>query len=876
MVEEKHHWLLSALTARIILSAAAIAYARAVEASELSFAPLRSEAARLLDRQPLLRSMTAVRQQAGYWLSAGLCVLTESILVAVVVQGGAIALPLLLPASVFFDACARALLLREPLPKRHVLTGGGLAALAAVVASHFAPPFPVLSGSAMFVAFEGRSLLVLLFALVCALALAELIETARLLRHERDLAVLLAVHGGLFGSLGALCTAALGSCLRHEFEQRRLRQFDSPCALQLAAVASLAYFMQGRKLTAAHGLGGERSGVSRVHSTTVVVVAPALIGVFYASAPHSISDDALRSHQRGSTKELLGFGSWFDLCGFILTLLIGVLSLNLVYRPRAAAREESALSPGAQQRDMDPHLAALLDEAERHHAKRLKEQPLHAASSRSSKSASSSAAADGEAAAPAASAASAAPAANAALDLGRVGGDAYWADGETDDDPTHDQSRREKHSARRAALAKPLKARKTPMKPTDFQCSLSYLVPETPRAPSFRPSKPLLAFSRSHPHAALMDDAASLEAQRAGASGGGGLIGGSAISEAALQAEAASAAARARVAASSAAARARQNAAVGYSPRCRSALSGGLTAETSAYTPAPRARVLHGSSPGGASGSPVGGGSGVSAGRFVGAASPELMPEFIRGHPAAAEVATLWGFTGQLRANGVRAAAWPPQSSGAVPPPLPLEYEEYEEEEEEEERTPEPQSPATPPPQAPRDEDEEPAGTATPRPTEEDLAREAAVTAIGEDGVARLRLQLLAGLGAPCVLAPLFWWLASDGTMRSDELILIGVACVCIACVLFAPIHTAALWYVARQAGGEATASTGAEGAPTADGWVGKSTPREPPHARPAQDEEVEALLEKASSSARQREARLKSGTSDERLPSGRRLEYDA
>ena len=211
-----------------------------------------------------------------------------------------------------------------------------------------------------------------------------------------------------------------------------------------------------------------------------------------------------------------------------------------------------------------------------------------------------------------------------------------------------------------------------------------------------------------------------------------------------------------------------------------------------------------------------------------------------------------------------------------MPPPLPLEYEEYEEEEEEEERTPEPQSPATPPPQAPRDEDEEPAGTATPRPTEEDLAREAAVTAIGEDGVARLRLQLLAGLGAPCVLAPLFWWLASDGTMRSDELILIGVACVCIACVLFAPIHTAALWYVARQAGGEATASTGAEGAPTADGWVGKSTPREPPHARPAQDEEVEALLEKASSSARQREARLKSGTSDERLPSGRRLEYDA
>ena len=216
--------------------------------------------------------------------------------------------------------------------------------------------------------------------------------------------------------------------------------------------------------------------------------------------------------------------------------------------PARRRAQGGALSPGAQQRDMDPHLAALLDEAERH-PRRL-EQPLHAASSRSSKSASSSAAADGGPA-PAAAAASAAPAAGRPRPRScrrRVLG------GRRNGRRPHPRPVAARSTGRRAA-AKPLE--RADADETDGLSVLAELPRPRDATRALPPVKPLLAFSRSHPHAALMDDAASLEAQRAGASGGGGLIGGSAISEAALQAEAASAAARACLRAAPPRARAR-------------------------------------------------------------------------------------------------------------------------------------------------------------------------------------------------------------------------------------------------------------------------------------------------------------------------------
>lgn len=170
---------------------------------------------------------------------------------------------------------------------------------------------------------------------------------------------------------------------------------------------------------------------------------------------------------------------------------------------------------------------------------------------------------------------------------------------------------------------------------------------------------------------------------------------------------------------------------------------------------------------------------------MVGASSP--VPPFLRGHPAAAEVETLWGFTGQLRAQGVQAAAsWPPPqllSERASPTPLhPPNQRRVRDEH---------------PNDHPDSLDVRQLASRRRRRGRDELtyALVGATAVLGDDGVGVIRRGLLYVLGTPCALTPLVWWGASANTMPGDEIALIFLACVCVAATVHDGLLTIALGF---------------------------------------------------------------------------------
>ena len=668
-----------AVLARLALSLASAAHGRAVEQAEGVFHQLKE--GEVATASTLVKS-AALRMAPAFWLSAGLCVAAEIGLGVAIVLGGAIALPLLAASGALLDGFARWAFLHDPPPRRRALVGGGLAVMAAVLATHFAPPPASLPGEELWDAMQRLPALTALGLLSLSIVMAEALAAAHVLRVARELAALLAAEAALFGALGALCIAALGSCLRFELRQHRHEIFSSPCVFQLSGLTAGALYMQARRLRTAYGMG-ERAAVCRVHGATLILTAPAAIAALFASVGEAGGEPN-------------GFTSWFDIAGFVLTVALSVLSLALVHRPR------NQRSLGAPRLDMDPQLAAFLGSATPQPPQPQQQQQQQTATTRSS----------------AASLVSSARSSKAA----------EWASVRSPTPP--DQLGRSTPSDGGAEVAyeqpaeaisysawaerrgkKPVKTRKAHMTPTEWTASLTYLIPQSPKAPSFRPSAPLKAFTvaTAHPdgHDPLPGRAETL----------GPANGHSTLAQLANEKWQASGALQAVAAAEARLlAHTKGSTTVGHSPRCRQVL-----ASHAAYKSSPPPHR----SPG----------------------SPELVPSFVRGHPAASEVQTLWGFTGQLRAQGVRSAAsWPPPRSP---------------------------SPEPPPPKPPDDGKK--------KRDELALAIAGATAVLGEELVASLRWYLILALGAPCLMTPIGWWVVSGMTMRSDEFALISLTCVCAA-----------------------------------------------------------------------------------------------
>ena len=59
-----------------------------------------------------------------------------------------------------------------------------------------------------------------------------------------------------------------------------------------------------------------------------------------------------------------------------------------------------------------------------------------------------------------------------------------------------------------------------------------------------------------------------------------------------------------------------------------------------------------------------------------------------------------------------------------------------------------------------------------------------ATAILGEAKMHELRRRLVLMLGLPCGLAPLIWWLVSGGELPGNEMVVIVLACVCLAAAL--------------------------------------------------------------------------------------------
>ena len=338
--------------------------------------------------------------------------------------------------------------------------------------------------------------------------------------------------------------------------------------------------------------------------------------------------------------------------------------------------------------------------------------------------------------------------------------------------------------------------RNKPMQENEYKHALTYLIPDSPKAPSFRPSEPVrsFAFATAHPdgHDTLSPKRAAGIASGGESSDGGGGGGGP------LDVATAVEKARAKVEAN--------GHTQGYSHLCRSVLD---TTTEAPYTPNARARALAGGSGSNPNSPPIG----EVPPQWRG--SPDMAPSFIRGHPAAQEVETLWGFTGQLRAGGVAVAgSWPPRT-------------EEEEEAEREAAEAEAKKKAVPRLErrpsyalaaAPSHVEKmllsgAPSGLAplsTPgsrrsaaaaasarkrkRLDELQYAVAGAIGVLGEEGVTNIRRQLRFALGLPVVLTPLTWYSVSDGTMKMEELAMITLACMCAAFAAHDGLLQLCLW----------------------------------------------------------------------------------
>lgn len=483
-----------ALFARVGLSLAAVVHSKAVEQAEGAFHHLKgAEVDASFVRTDLLR------RSPIYWVSGALCLAAEVGLGVAVVAGGAVALPFLAASGALLDHLGRWALLHEPPPRQRAVIGGVLALAASVMAAHFAPPAMSLPGEELWAAMHAPAPVFALAVLALLILVAEVASAVRIVRYARQLAAVYACEAAVFGALSGLFVAALGSCVRFELRQHRHALFASPCVFQLAGLATFCLWLQGRRLRAAYGLG-ERAAVCRVHAATLVLTAPSAIAASFAAADAHANggrvDDAAWHHH-------LGFESIFDVLGFGLTLALAVLALALVHRPRHSKEL------GAPRLDLDPTLAALLGAVTssaadatgeerattrssapsvpptggREHASTLTPAPLTANTSLG------------------------APAWHSAASPSQR---PAWGVLTETVDPTNSNGNANGHALVATAadsLGRPAvrsfklpKPRSKPLAPNEWRTSLSYLIPDSPRAPSFRPSLPLRAFSAATAH----------------------------------------------------------------------------------------------------------------------------------------------------------------------------------------------------------------------------------------------------------------------------------------------------------------------------------------------------------------------------------------
>ena len=88
-------------------------------------------------------------------------------------------MPLLAASGALFDGFGRWIFLHETAPRQRALVGGGLAALAAAAAAHFAPPATSLPGDELWRAIQEPPALLVLVCLGLALLLVEVAVASR-------------------------------------------------------------------------------------------------------------------------------------------------------------------------------------------------------------------------------------------------------------------------------------------------------------------------------------------------------------------------------------------------------------------------------------------------------------------------------------------------------------------------------------------------------------------------------------------------------------------------------------------------------------------------------------------------------------------------
>ena len=664
MLESTDYVLFLGVAARLLLALSAVVHHKAVEivtAHDSTLSPGSTSSSLWL--APL------------FWVAAVLTLVAEVALGTAVLVGGAIALPLLAATGTLLDGLARWQFLHGPPPAARVLAGGVLATAATAAAARFAPDARALPSEDMWRALWTLPGKAVLGGLVVAVCLAQAaLDLPRLPSH---LAVLHAAQAALCGAIGALASAALGSCVRSEWAQLRHAPFDSPCALELAVVVVAATVAQGRLLRAAYRLG-DPAAVGRVHGTVLLLVAPAAIAVLFAAeagvaaAPEdgaSPSPPALLAHG--------GFSSARALLGFMGAVAIAIVSVALVHRPRGGLGLSATqlLPPSEADSGLAAQLAPLLSSISRggRESPTATRSPARSTDRRRTAGSGSSSSvppllgpADGSAAGSAAGRLAAAAAKEGAVSS----------------------------TQRRRLLGG------APLSLKDLKVSLVYVLPPSPKAPSFRPSAPLLAF-----------DAASREYEK-----------------------------RATL----------------Y-PRAHARATAGQKQHQQhqqhqhqhQHQQHQQQQQQHASSTPGR----------VHARTWTGS------PEFIKGHPAAEDVETLWQFTGQLRARGVL-AEWPPPGEGEAYTADDGEGAEWDE-----------------------------AAVGSPGVGDEAAAQRMARAAAAREVAAReeaaslLRWVLIVLLGLLTIGPPFVGWEVSGRTMPHDELVLIGMSCLTLACA----VHDAAL-----------------------------------------------------------------------------------
>ena len=450
------HWmdlvLAFALVARLLLSLASVVHAKAAVLARVSSIQLAGNA----------ESRAQLRAQPLFWVAATLALVSEVVLGIAVLLGGAIVLPLLAPTAALLDNVARWQFLRDPPPQLRTLVGGVLAMAAAATAARLAPDARSLPLETLWLSLQTLPAQLLLGSLVSVLLIAEAVTPLKLLTVQSEVAILHGAQAGLYGIFGASLAATLASCLRSEWTHRR--QFESPCAMELALATLVAATFQGRRLHRAYQLAVDKSMIARVHGAVLIGGAPAMIAVIFA--PLTEGDLGLVAPSKWSPPPPVlfgGFGSRWAELGFATAVLCSIGGLLLVYRPRGGDLPTAGGGlfggilgaprlAGQQWADLEHTL--------------LVEGQTAPPSGRDNDSSS--------------------PMAPSRILTARTAASLRW--GSEAEEP------RGGGFGSRSPLRKPAQARKPLLAPAEWKRSLAYALPPSPRVPSFRPSAPLRRF----------------------------------------------------------------------------------------------------------------------------------------------------------------------------------------------------------------------------------------------------------------------------------------------------------------------------------------------------------------------------------------------